>query len=176
MHERFHKIFPMQFLRLTQSSKHLEESTIEPLNRISSEMIWSCMYLLYASNLTKFPDRVRLKVRALIAEQSLWEAVMYYNLSQRHLATVQVRWFGVRMGNAYFVKWSVMTSAPFVLDRSGSNDKKSMHTSSRGRQVFILTSGAAISGGLLRRTHLSQVLISVSMAVYIFWPVKSGSH
>lgn len=115
MHERFHKIFPMQFFRLTQSSKHLEESTIEPLNRISLGMIWSCMYLLYASNLTKFPDRVRLKVRALIAEQSLWEAVMYYKIIPEAFGdcTSSLVW---SMGNAYFVKWSVMTSISFVSD------------------------------------------------------------
>lgn len=66
MHEGFNKDLPMEFFWLTQCPKHLEESTIEPLNRISSGMVWDCVHLLNANQLTKFPDSVRLKVRALI--------------------------------------------------------------------------------------------------------------
>lgn len=78
MHERFHKVFTMQFVGLTKRTKHLEESAIEPLNRIPSWMVWSSMHLLY--KLTEFSYGVPLKVRALIAKKSLWEAVVHYEI------------------------------------------------------------------------------------------------
>lgn len=69
MREGFNKVLPMQFFQLTQCPKPLEESAIEPLKSwIPSGMVWGYVHLLNASQLTKFPDGVQLKVTALIAE------------------------------------------------------------------------------------------------------------
>ena len=80
-------------------------------------------------------------------------------LSHKHFVTVLAFWLGVGIANAYFVKWSVITRISLILLLSGSNDKKSMQTSSRGLVVFMFTSGAAFSGNDFLFTHLSQALL-----------------
>ncbi len=53
------------------------------------------------------------------------------------------------MATAYFVKKSVITRMSFVLLESGSNERKSIQTNSRGLETLMLTNGAALSGKAL---------------------------
>lgn len=63
------------------------------------------------------------------------------------------------MATAYFVKKSVITRMSFVLLESGSNERKSIQTNSRGLETVMLTNGAALSDKALRHTHQLQVFI-----------------
>lgn len=96
-------------------------------------------------------------------------------LSHRHLVTVLAFWLGVGMANAYFVKWSVITRMSLSPVLSGSNDRKSMQTSSRGLVVFMFTKGAACSWYEFSfHTPFTSLYLYANIGRH-FWPIESSS-
>lgn len=77
VHQWFDVVLPVTFFLFSQGSKHLEQSSVEPLNRIPSGMIGSCPCFLDPSWPAKIFIGFRFKIWTLITIQTFKETIMH---------------------------------------------------------------------------------------------------
>lgn len=59
-------ITPIDFVLFLESSQHLQECPVEPLDGIIARVVRSCSGLSYSQALTKVFDKSRLKIPTLV--------------------------------------------------------------------------------------------------------------
>ena len=61
-------VTPVAFLLLFEGSQHAQESSVEPLNWVSSWVVRTCAYFSDSSKGAELSDELRLEVPALITQ------------------------------------------------------------------------------------------------------------